>query len=420
MPDVDPTPQQIQVEIAKDGVAKTAWTNMQAFLSTYQAQGYYIVNSRGIIGSTQGGAIPRGTFIPQLEQQACIAYGHSYLQANFQNTVGCRYIDRLVSRARMKTPFTNNALAGSDLGSAALRANGNTATKFTPGKQFVLVDALFNQLSFGGFITAPAKAAFANGARSLLACLSSSSKVEDSAMTKNGPGGVGAGSWSTDTLSNWSGGTMSYTSTVGDQIKANVTVTAAGKVDVWLLCSDVAWPLPQGNFSIYVDGVKVISGTGASQWLDTGAAENLGYGPMVVTLSGLTAGVHEIKVIKDAGPGVTNLSVDCFLVRSATPPPIAFLKMPVYNYASYSAAYGYLTTDAERVQMNLLMDQICASEFPNVITIDPSVVWDATTMAGADAVHPNDHGHSALADLYEQILAQYLPWTPGLHTGVAA
>lgn len=409
MTDVDPLLAQVQVVISKDGV-NNATTSMYAFLTQWQAQGYFLVSVRGGIGANIGGIYNGGTFVPQLEGMSLFCYGHSYLSENYENTSPANYINRLWARVRAHT-LTTNAVTGSDVGSAAFRANGNGPYKYTPGtKGFVMVDALFVQMAWTGFTSQQAKNAFASSIRSLMAALSAASKVESSAMTLHG-------TWSTDTTGTtfWSGGSAAYTTTVGDYAEAVVTVNATGKVDVWTLGTDPTFPFPAGNFSISVDGVVVYNGNGQSMWQDTPATENQGYGPMAVTIAGLTPGNHTIRITK--GAGASYLYVDCFLVRSVAPPPIAFAKHLPYVYTNYSGIYGRLITETERMNLNVLVDQI-AAEFPNVITVDASPGWDPVGMVGPSGIHPNDKGMSYLADYYEQVLAQYLPWTGGMHSGM--
>lgn len=357
--------------------------------------------------------------ISELETMPLFAYGASYEAADLQCTALNRALLKLQGRHRMGT-LTNNALSGSGVDSMAIRALGNTATKWVAGtKGLIYFNPIHNSLFGGGFTSAKAIAAITNGVHACLCAFASSSKVESGVATKTG-------TWSSDSNSSWSGGNAALTSTTGDTIDFTVVVNATGTVDIIVNAIDsasaVGIAFPPSPFTVWVDGVQVGgTRTESDQAYDTiVSVENNGIGRYAVTLTGLTAASHTIRVKKEAGAGTTYLWVDQVLVRSlpSVATPVVMFKMPKLDWAVITA-YGFATiTDSELAAANAMLDAE-AAQFSNVILVDPTQGWDYTKHIGAaDGIHPNDRGMALYTSKTEQAIIRELGWRTGLHTGV--
>lgn len=242
--------------------------------------------------------------------------------------------------------------------------------------------------------------------RAILATLSSASRIEVETGTLTG-------TWSTQSSSSYSNGSVRRTSTVGDKVDlAGVVFPASGRVHLVLNAYDLS-VATMANIQVKVDGtvVKTIAGSTLTMRAEKTNATptSIVYAPAAVEIDA-AAGSHTVT-LTHAGNAGEFMELDCLLVPSPTPPPIFVPQewMPISVAGGFTT--GAITTlAANKAVLDLLYQQVCA-EFPNVCYVPLGV--NDTNGLGNDGLHPNDRGHRQEAESWipaiENFLAGYDP-----------
>ncbi|WP_242085970.1 hypothetical protein [Microbacterium lacticum] len=286
--------------------------------------------------------------------------------------------------------LTNRGQAGSRIQNIAVHAQAPTGAPWTPGtKGIVAVGGLLNQ-QVEGDTAANRDTAYAS-LRALTARLSSGVIREDTdpAFTFNG-------TWDTFTDPMASGGTAR---SVNPTLAADATHTATVTVNV-----------PAGVNYLQLIGMADTVGKGATFTLHDGAdvevarqrtdahsvptlSQGIGEGaraPVVMRVPGTAGGTFTLKVTTPSGyAGAVLGYVDCLITLADEPPLVVLLKPVHVTHPSYQkeALETYLRS----------LPETMASEFPNVVTVDPNLGFDNVAMLGPDLLHPFDNGHLHVA-----------------------
>lgn len=400
--------------IVKDGPDRADATQ-ESIDRLWAGRGYKVIGSDGFAQAERSGFV--NNRVAQLEGKLLLAYGHSWVASDFQNTANYRALLRFLDRLDAFHFYGNEAKAGIGVDATAFRALGDISADghliFQPSVVF-WVDCFINQVGYCGFTDASAKASILNSLRALLATLCHQTRIEESAMTASG-------SWSTSAGTEFSGGSSMFTTQNGAYLEVVVNVPASGHIDVVVMgMSDNAttWPFPGADYQVNVDGVLAAAGTTKAQHRQyVGVvAECRGFCPMVIPLSGLAPGNHTIRIIRPATSDAGSyLWVDCILTRRRPLPNILLWTCPRLPWPSLWASYSvtpnfHQTTQAEVDALNTAVYAMLAAEFPSVIILDSTEGWDMTTMLGFDGLHANDKGSAYLANLAQWVASQAFVW----------
>jgi hypothetical protein len=225
------------------------------------------------------------------------------------------------------------------------------------------------------------------------------------------------GAWKGARGSAYLGGELTYTTQRGAYREMQVEVGESGVV--WVITWEPSSRVRNshtGSTAIAVDGATV-AGISArtAPWAAVYTRRAGGYlhavGPRATAVTGLTPGVHTIRVTKtDPGPGAVYL--DQLLVQSADPVPVVVMKdPPAYTRASaYTAASGP-RINANRAWLNRRIDGLVArGVFPNVVTATLEGIEPGDY--GPDGIHLSDRGMDVEAARLEEVIEGYLSGTP--------
>jgi hypothetical protein len=337
-------------------------------------------------------------------------YGHSYTaDPGIRCTAGSEFFNVLAARYAMTD--TTYGVSSSRLqqvffdvlGATTGSVGGSTWDASRTGA--VVVDCEVNDAyNFNGVGTAQSLTAqgvsnYGDALRGILAVLSASSRVEQTAGTTSGV-------WSTNTDGRFSGGSNIETTALNAYIDLPVTVGSSGVV--WLISYLLSSSLGSGlvgEHSIYVDGVlhtTVPAVTSAFDQIKSGRGpETLDFGVKPIRLAGISPGARTIRVKKtDAGAG--KVYVDCILVQGDDPVKVVIVKDPDPNTAaSASAPTSASDPDSNRViilaNKPLLDDEIdgVLGDFSNAVAVESGI--SVAGVSAVDALHPNDTGMAQLA-----------------------
>ena len=347
-------------------------------------------------------------------------YGHSYATVpGFANTAGQEWMPELA--ARLQSPGWHTFGVGSsrlidtysDIARQAPRAPVPSSAWNSARGGLVVLQSEFNDMinPFGGTRDARPQSSLAVGnygqtLYAALALLSSERRQDWSTATARG-------TWQSSSGPAYLGGSLTYTTQPGAYREMRVDVGASGIV--WLFTWEVSGRVANprtGTTRIAVDGRNV---TGiparAASWEPVYSRRGGGYlhsvGPRATALTGLTPGVHTIRVTKeDTGPGAVYL--DQLTVQAANPVLVAVVKDPPAHLAasSYTAVFGP-TINANRTLLHERIDAVTAHRlFPDVVT---------ATLEGIqpqhycfDGIHLSDAGMDVEAARLEEVIRAQL------------
>lgn len=198
------------------------------------------------------------------------------------------------------------------------------------------------------------------------------------------------GTWSTDTITpvlSGSGvfqdaadGTRRTSSTEGDYVETDVTVTSAGAVDAIVIHPAAGG----GTVELSIDGT--VHATYAAT--DTLSQDT----PAVLTATGIAAGTHTARLTVTAG----TVSVDSIRVRTATPPALVLLceKYPITPGNNSQAHAGRL--DEMYASIEAAAATSPAASVCNLNDYDNG--YNPATMWRSDGAHFNNVGQGWAAD----------------------
>jgi hypothetical protein len=354
------------------------------------------------------------------------AYGNSYL-GNNTNAVQY-YFDRI--KAQMQPQFWfnagNNGMLAADAcsfaygtftavrqGSLAYAAAGATGSgTFIPSTLVggvVILDTLRNDSGLDGTTTsggttAKSRAGATNAFDAMIRLFRCGTKVENNA----GAGVVRTGSWTTSASTSCSSGSVSYTTTPGDNVVYTVTLTVAARVSLIVLAIDNAANGTSGaTFTTKVDSNSAVAGTTSDQMRKTAhTPPNNAFCQMAVDLGTLAVGTHTVT-LTHTGTSGQQLFDDCLLVETATPPTILINKIAQLSPSGYTLTATYAAANASWATdqiYNSIIDTVVA-RFPSdssIVTWDPNANgWNYSTYIGNTdglMVHMNDAGNAFYAN----------------------
>ncbi len=213
--------------------------------------------------------------------------------------------------------------------------------------------------------------------------------------------------WRTSSGAAYLGGGLTYTTQRGAFREMRVDVGPSGVV--WLITWEVSNRVanPQtGATQISVDNRNVVGiPVRTATWEPIHSRRSGGYlhsvGPHATAITGLTPGVHTIRVMKvDTGPGAVYL--DQLLVQSADPVPVAVVKdPPAYLPATAYTASSGPQINANRGVLHRRIDAATAHRlFPHVFTATLQGIQPGHY--SADGIHLSDLGMDFEASQLEQ------------------
>lgn len=310
-------------------------------------------------------------------------YGNSWLAA--ANYSAQQYPIRLTTKMGLNS-MANLATSGYRMQDTATIAVKSGAKSWTAGsKGVVVVGDLLNNLIEPD--DAKNRAAALESMRALVALLSASSRVEQTAFTFS-TSGEGLG-WSNPASSQGyaSGGTLAMPGGT-EGVYADIPVTAATS---YLLVHGVDGTTYRGGLITLKQGATTLATKDTDALVKTTPYNTNGLAPVVIRISGHTAGT--VRLIHSQN-GRTNVvtPVDALLPQSATPPLIVLVKpVATPNAATHNkpALLEYLRT---------VPDTVAAEFGKHVLVIDPAPGWNPATMLGDDNLHPVEAGQEHVAN----------------------
>jgi hypothetical protein len=302
-----------------------------------------------------------------------IAYGASWTQYGSYDTDSyVTYLPDLLGFSEV----INRGRAASRTQDIAVMAvqSGHPLSWDTTQRGVVIIDGLGNNLIEAD--TANNRAAAIEQFRALVALASASSRVEQTTFTFSG-------AWS-DTASAQpyaSGGSAAITSASNGEY-VDIPVPAE---DCYVLMHGIDGTSARGGRFTFMQGAtalgsKLLDGT----TVRTGREADNGAAPVVFKITGHSAGTIRATFDNNGVPGALGI-IDALLPQSATPPLIVLLKVMPITAPTHNkpALYDYLRT----------LPDVMANEFgKHIIVVDPAVGWNASTMLGADGLHPTRLG----------------------------
>lgn len=311
-----------------------------------------------------------------------ITYGASWTQyGSYDTQPYSTYLPDLLGFSEV----INRGRAASRMQDIAVMAveSGHPITWDTAERGVVIIDGLGNNLIEAD--NAANRSAALEQLRAVVALVSASARVEQTAFTFNG-------GWSdpASTQPYGSGGTVAITSASSGEY-ADIPVTAQ---DHYVLMHGIDGTTARGGRFTFTQGgtalgSKLLDGT----TIRTGREADNGAAPVVHKITGHTAGTIRATYDNNGVSGALGI-LDAVLPQSETPPLIIIFKIAPITAPTHNkpALYNYLRT----------LPDIVASEFgKHVIVVDPAPGWDTTTMLGADGLHPTrlgvDHLNKAIA-----------------------
>ena len=218
-----------------------------------------------------------------------------------------------------------------------------------------------------------------------------------------------SGSWRSTAGPAYLGGSLVYTTQRGAYREMQVDVGPSGTV--WLITWEVSNRVSNprtGAARITVDGrtVTAVPAQTAS-WESVLSRRGGGYqhnvGPRATAISGLTPGVHTIRVTKDdSGPGAVYL--DQVAVMAADPVPVVVVKDPPARRAAsdYTRVYGP-TIDFNRVHLHRQIDRMTSHWLlPHVVTATLESI--RPHHYSPDGIHLSDVGMEFEASQLEAVI----------------
>ena len=351
-------------------------------------------------------------------------YGHSYTtNPGNMNTPGQEWMPELATR--LESPSWQTFGVGSsrmidtysDISRAAPRAPVASSAWDSQRSGVVVVQSEFNDMinPWGSSrdarpLSSLAAANYEQTLQASLALLSAERRQDWSSATSRGV-------WRTSSGPAYLGGSLTYTTQRGAFREMRVTVGPSGVL--WLITWEVSTRVSNprtGATHISVDNRNVVGiPARTATWEPIYSRRSGGYlhsvGPRATAITGLTPGVHTIRVMKvDTGPGAVYL--DQLLVQSADPVPVVVVKdPPAYTPASsYTQASGP-RINANRAVLHQRIDAVTANRlFPHVFTA--SLDGIQPEHYASDGIHLSDLGMDLEASRLEQAIEGYFAGSP--------
>ena len=338
-----------------------------------------------------------------LELVPLYAYGHSYVAGEGATTPARSYVSRLGNRIDASTT-DNNGISGAVIGRVVEAACSVPGKTWTPNsKGLVVLDAVLNSVVT---VRSPADAAekvdFPNSLRTLLRLFRSYHWIPETS-----PSVVRTGTWTASSVGTAGGGAAIKTSAPGSKLTITTTANEISLMVIGFRPSE-----GRGSpYSVTVNGVPYGSGTTVGQTTEKNGFHDISY-----RVAGLT-GTSKIVVTKGSGGG--ELYFDGYLDKSAAPPGIVVVKDPTPS----AAGLAFVAADTNHTAANLavfngMIDSVVAEpEFDDgtIVVADPGAIWNPVTMFAPDRIHPNNIGHSVIADVIQNA-AEGFAYRKGLAT----
>jgi len=338
----------------------------------------------GLLVTSAAAPTPTPTPTPSL-----FAYGHSYVEGAGASDSAHNFVALLGARRGALTD--NNGKSGAVMGQVVAIASNTAEKTWTPGSHgLVVLDAVLNSvINVPSSADATEKVDFPNSLRTLLRLFRSHRWAPETDASA-----VKTSKWTTVPVPIAGNGSAIKTIVPGEKV---TITTSASEISLMLIGFKPS--LGAGSpFSVTVNGVPRGSGTTVGQTTDETPFHDVSY-----RVGGLT-GTSTIVLTKGAGAG--ELYFDGYLDRSATPPAVVVVKDPTPTPAGL-AINGL---DVNRTAGNLaifngMVDSVVAEpEFAGAVKVaNPGAIWNTATMYASDHVHPNDLGHSVIADTIQGV-----------------
>jgi hypothetical protein len=343
-------------------------------------------------------------FNRNLDGLSLIVYGHSWTTANGGASATEAWPARLARRLGMTA--VNRGVSGNMAFNTAWNTLGVGATLWDQRYGLAVIQTAINDVRFTG-ASAGGRLGFKNGLRAAICTLLSDAPKNDrdaSITYSVSP------AWTSQANGNAFASNFHYASAQNAYADISVTVPASGEVYILAIAIDNAVSGDGGAWQFNLDpaganGLITPVGIGASNGqfttsgqyvVDTGSANQKGFGPFMFRFTGLSAGAHVIRCTKTNSAG--NIYLNGWMTPSVKPPTILVCKDPLLNDWTASSPYN-LGSDAALANINADVDTVVAEFAPTwpVVAVDlSSGGWDKTADLATDKVHPNDLGNDHL------------------------
>lgn len=344
--------------------------------------------------------------------------GHSYTMYPYPYSTPYtgEYFVRIKNRLKLGDVWAGgrSGLIAVDNFARMISSNYDSNTgKWTPNRHGIgLIQNTLNDILFSVDPTnAIYRQMWADTLRGQVAVMQSSSILGYADRTAN------AGTWILDSTSPGLKGFNAATY-LSSTINSTVNFSVSGD-SVWVIgIASAAADVTLGTLSVICNGATVATFNGTNkktQYIDKIYGSNQTYTPYPFKVTGLnaaagTSGTKTIQIKSDASGVVVGFSG--VIIPMANPPLVLLAKEPPVLDAGYAAIY-----DANIAYYNAMTDTI-ASEFPSCFSVDLATNYDPTTMTHSTlggAIHPNDKGHSSIADNFvDAINAHVTTWQDGI------
>lgn len=350
-------------------------------------------------------AFTAGRSASAVEGMPTVAYGNSWIGADYMNTVGARWTNRISQRLNLGG-HTNRHINGSTVWDIARAMIGTTSTPAVNMKGIVLIG--------GGGVAEQLLSTFDPSTNPILEetikqCVRSSIiAASGSFRTESSFSGVTVtGNWQTANQNMFSSGSYRLSSVEGATLTYPVTSEGLeGTYDVFIPSIDTTGTFGRREAIVSVGGdERERVSPVMSKRIDGNDAPEMGF--FAVTVPDVEIGDQisiAVGVRTSTNASLPTAGVDFIQRRNSTPPLIVLL-LPV-NIG--------LIPDAE-VEITRRAMRSAASEFDHVLVVDPKDGWDHRTMLGDDLVHKNDRGQAHIADHVARALSS-VGFRDGLNT----
>jgi lysophospholipase L1-like esterase len=328
------------------------------------------------------------------------------MPGNVPISPGARYDQRLATRLKLFSR-TNRHVNGDTVQDAALRAIGTSKPFAVPQYGLVVVVAGTNDVGFHHG-QAAGLTGYSHGVRTIASLCRAASIIPSASATSV------TGTWTTVTSTAGSGGSYRGATAPGASMTFTFTGTDASVVLVGP--SDGTG----SAFQVSVDGAVKFTGTTINQALPT-ANFTTSVFPVCVLLRGLGSGSHTV-VVTHTGASGNPLGVNALLPWGTAPAQLCILEPIKASTAGWANYPTPRPVDADVDPYRTRLAQVIA-EFPQggslIIATPDALEGKNATHAGSDNLHPNDRGHSVLAQILNTVL-QTTTWRNGLNRSIRA
>ena len=369
-----------------------------------------------VAAMTVGAAGPATADEGDLPTMPLWVYGHSYTTSpGSQNTPGQEWMPELA--ADLQSPSWQTFGIGSsrmidtysDIARLAPRSPVPNSAWDARRGGVVVVQSEFNDMINPAGVSRDARRqttlSVKNYEQTLyatLALLSSERRQDWSTATSRG-------TWRSSVGPAYLGGSLVYTTQQGAYREMRVNVGQSGAI--WLITWEVSNRVSNprtGTTRIAVDG-RNVTGIPArtASWEAILSRRGGGHlhtvGPRATVITGLTPGIHTIRVTKDdPGPGAVYL--DQLTVMAADPVPVVVVKdPPAYLPASSYTATSGPTINANRRLLHPVIDAVTGHRvFPHVVTATLEGIQPQHY--SPDGIHLSDVGMEFEAATLEEVI----------------